>query len=246
MLGLATEEEATEVQQMMSAHPEVKLEVEAIEASLLAHASLQANEPPASLREKIIAAATGTEARIISMDTVETRKSSFYKYAAAASIILFLVSAGLNFFLYRNLKDVKREVAILNQEKEQIATVFQAEKVKYEGQLAAISSPESKTIVLKGSSLSPNSWATVYWNTSSHEVYINVNDLPTPPEGKQYQLWALADGKPVDAGVFNVKDTTGLQKLKEIDDAQAFAVTLENAGGSPVPTLTALYVSGNL
>jgi anti-sigma-K factor RskA len=246
VLGLATEEEAREVQRMMSAYPEVKQEVEAIEASLLSHASLQANEPPAALREKIISAATGKEARIISMDSVETRKSSFYKYAAAAAVVLFVISAAINFFLYRNLKDAKREVAILTQEKDQIATVFQAEKVKYEGQLTAISSPESKTVVLKGSGLSPASRATVFWNPSSHEVYINVNDLPAPPEGKQYQLWALAGGKPVDAGVFNVKDTSGLQKLKEIDDAQAFAVTLESAGGSPVPTLTAMYLSGNL
>lgn len=246
VLGLATEEEAREVQRMMSAHPEVKEEVEAIEAALISHASLQANEPPASLREKIVAEATGEKSRIISMDSVETRTSHFYKYAAAASILLFIISAAVNYVLYQNLKDAKREVAILNQEKEQIASVFQAEKVKYEEQLTAISSPESKTVVLRGSALSPQSMATVFWNPSSHEVFINVNDLPVPPEGKQYQLWALADGKPIDAGVFNVKDTTGLQKLKEIDNAQAFAVTLENMGGSPAPTLTALYLSGNL
>ncbi|MEP7264079.1 MAG: anti-sigma factor, partial [Bacteroidota bacterium] len=237
VLGLASEEEIRQVQKMMDTYPEVKREVEAIEASLMEHASLQANAPSEELRTKIIAEITGETPRIISMNNVEERKSYFYKYGAAASIILLLASAGLNFYLYRNLKDAKEQVAILNQEKEQIASVFQAEKTRYESQLSAISSPESHAVVLKGSTLSPKSLATVFWNHESHEVYINVNELPPPPQGKQYQLWALANGQPVDAGVFNLGDTTGLQKMKDITDAQAFAVTLENAGGSPVPTL---------
>ena len=246
VLGLATAGEVTQVQEMMNKYPEVKSEVEAIEASLLSHAALQANQPSAALRYKLIAEVTGTEPRIVSMDVVDTRKSHFYKYAAAASIGLFLLSAGFNYYLYRNLKEVKQEMSLLIQEKEQIATVFQVEKARYENQLAAISSAESKTVVLKGSTLSPNSLATVFWNTASHEVYINANNLPAPPAGKQYQLWALADGQPVDAGVFNISDTDGLQEMKTIFNAQAFAVTLENTGGSPTPTLEAMYLSGNL
>lgn len=246
VLGLASEEETREVQKMMETYPEVKREVEAIEASLMEHASLQANVPSDELRKKIIAEVTGEVPRIITMNNVEERKSFFYKYGAAASLILLLASAGLNFYLYRNLKEAKNQVAILNQEKEQMATVFQAEKARYEDELTAVSSPESHAVILKGSTLSPASLATVFWNHESHEVYINVNALPPPPQGKQYQLWALANGQPVDAGVFSLGDTTGLQKMKNISDAQAFAVTLEDAGGSPVPTLVAMYLSGNI
>jgi anti-sigma-K factor RskA len=246
VLGLATEEEAKQVQEMMAAWPEVRIEVEAIEASLMEHAALQVNEPPAELRDRIITEATGISPRIVNMNTVEHRTWSFYKYAAAASIGLFIISAAMNFYLFRNLKDAQTEIAALNQEKEQIAAGFQAEKASYQNQLAAISSPESKTIVLKGTATSPSSQATVFWNKESHIVYIKINDLPAPPQGKQYQLWALANGKPIDAGVFDMNDTSGMQKMKEIDDAQAFAVTLEVAGGSPAPTLTAMYLAGNL
>jgi len=54
----------------------------------------------------------------------------------------------------------------------------------------------------------------------------------------------MVDGKPVDAGV--IGNCEGLCKLKNIPSAQAFAVTLEKAGGSPVPTMSSLYVMGSI
>lgn len=246
VLGLASEEEVKQVQTMMAQHPEIKQEVEAIEASLISHAELQANEPSEQLRSKIISAVTGKEARVINLGAVENRKSVFYKYAAIITSVLFLSSIALNVTLYRNLKDTKKQLTILYQEKDQMAGVYQAEQAKYIEQLEMVSSPESRTVVMKGSQLSPTSQATVFWNKESHEVYINVNSLPPPPPGKQYQLWALADGQPIDAGVFNSNDAPGLHKMKNIFEAQAFAVTMENAGGSETPTLSALYVSGNI
>jgi anti-sigma-K factor RskA len=246
VLGHATEEEAKEVQEMMTAWPEVRREVEAIEASLMQHAELQVNEPPSELREKFIAAATGNAPRIVNMTTVDTRTSSFYKYAAAAAIVLFIISAATNFYLFRELGEANNRIADLDLEKEQIAAAFQVEKANYESKLTMISSPESKTVILKGTPASPSSLATVFWNKDSREVYIKINDLPAPPAGKQYQLWALDDGKPVDAGVFEMNDTSWMHKMKDIVDAQAFAVTLETAGGSPVPTLTSMYLLGSL
>jgi anti-sigma-K factor RskA len=62
--------------------------------------------------------------------------------------------------------------------------------------------------------------------------------LPDPPTDKQYQLWALLDGKPVDAGTFNVNsDSIQLQEVRNIANAQAFAITLEHKGGVRSPTL---------
>jgi hypothetical protein len=54
----------------------------------------------------------------------------------------------------------------------------------------------------------------------------------------------LVDGKPLDAGV--VEDLPGICQLKTIQRAQAFAITLEKMGGSPTPTLTQMFVLGNV
>ena len=67
--------------------------------------------------------------------------------------------------------------------------------------------------------------------------------LPPAPPGKQYQFWADVDGRMVDAGMLT-GDTAGIHRMKDMADATAFGVTLENEGGSPTPTLTALYLLG--
>ena len=67
------------------------------------------------------------------------------------------------------------------------------------------------------------------------------------PKGKQYQLWALVDGKPVDAGLLDMEvASTTFQKVKNVMQAQTFAITIENVGGSESPTLSTLHVLGNV
>jgi anti-sigma-K factor RskA len=56
----------------------------------------------------------------------------------------------------------------------------------------------------------------------------------------------MVDGKPVDAGVFDIKDGAGMVRMKNIPRAQAFAITLEKKGGSPTPSLDKLYVMGKV
>jgi anti-sigma-K factor RskA len=90
------------------------------------------------------------------------------------------------------------------------------------------------------------SMATVYWNTESKDVYLLVNKLPKPVSDKQYQLWAIVDGKPVDAGTFEMPEGVSFVKLKTIPKADAFAITLEKKGGSATPDMEAMYVMGKV
>lgn len=90
-----------------------------------------------------------------------------------------------------------------------------------------------------------NSSVTILWNKMNEQVFLALGKLPTPPENKQYQLWAVVNGAFVDMGVFDTA-TTEFQKMKTIADAQAFAITLEQKGGSLTPTLSEMYVIGNV
>jgi anti-sigma-K factor RskA len=101
--------------------------------------------------------------------------------------------------------------------------------------------------MMKGVAKSPESMAMVYWNTESKEVFIELKSLPVPEEGKQYQLWAIVDGKPVDAGMITLsEEESSLHRMKDFESAQAFAITLEKQGGSPTPTLSEMYVMGSV
>jgi anti-sigma-K factor RskA len=113
-----------------------------------------------------------------------------------------------------------------------------------QSELALVKSPENKKIYLKAVDSTSISFANVYWNQKTSEVFIDANSLALPEASKQYQLWALVDGKPVDMGVFDLNDK--VQKMKSIVTAQAFAITLEKKGGSPTPNLQALCVIGNV
>jgi anti-sigma-K factor RskA len=101
--------------------------------------------------------------------------------------------------------------------------------------------------VLKGTPTNPNAMATVYWDKATNDVYLLVNHMSPTPSDKQYQLWAIVNGKPVDAGVFSVSaDTSGIHKMGRFENAQAFAVTVERLGGSPTPSLETMVVIGNI
>lgn len=67
---------------------------------------------------------------------------------------------------------------------------------------------------------------------------------PSPPTGRAYQAWYIAQGRPVSAAVFG-GSPAGLQVVQlapPVSGMQAFAVTLEPAGGSAQPTTEPLFV----
>ena len=101
---------------------------------------------------------------------------------------------------------------------------------------------------LKGMDVSPASYTTVYWDTTSQDVYLMINNLPKPASDKQYQLWAFLDGKPSDMGLIEITEKPlQLYRLKKAQAAQAFAITLEKKGRSDVSTPAGdVYVMGKL
>ena len=107
-------------------------------------------------------------------------------------------------------------------------------------------SPTVKMAAMQGTANAPGAYATVYWDTTTKDVYMFINNLPKPASDKQYQLWAFINNQPQDLGVFDLKQEKLLVKMKGVQGAQAFAVTLEPRGGSPAPTPNSMYVMGKL
>jgi anti-sigma-K factor RskA len=100
-------------------------------------------------------------------------------------------------------------------------------------------------VVMKGTENAPESRASVYWNAESKEVYLSIQNLKQISQSNQFQLWAIVDGKPVDAGVFDF-NVNGLLKMKSISGASAFAITIEPRGGQTSPTMETMQVIGSL
>jgi anti-sigma-K factor RskA len=243
VLGQLSAKESAELEALAKKHPEVNAEIRAVEETLL---NFSAKTPPAHLKAKILSRLElKEEAKVVS---IGNQGSSIMTWVAAASVALLIGSAIYNFVLMNKMKSTEEELAQLATDKEKYRQDFEAQSASYQQMaedMSIMMSPENKKVMLKGMDAAPEALAAVYWNPNSKDVYINVSSLPAPAEGKQYQLWAIVDGKPVDAGVFDM-DSTMLHKMKAIEGAQAFAVTLEQKGGSPVPTMTAMYLMGNV
>jgi anti-sigma-K factor RskA len=121
---------------------------------------------------------------------------------------------------------------------------LQANNASYQQSLQMFQDTSMMHVKMKGMPGKEQNLATVLWDRNSKDVYIYVNNMQQIPKGKQYQLWAIVNGTPVDAGV--IGNCIGVCKMKKIEHAEAFAITLEKEGGNAVPTLTEMYVMGKV
>ena len=266
VLGLAEPSERAEFERMCAAHAEVRAARDRFELELEEELIANGVTPPKSMKSKIFAeieiesekiesnSATGRPGDRTYNDgrPLEVRSIAWQRYVAAASIALLLLSTAFNFYLFNQYKDYSARYESLVQQQTDLAKNNEAMQTRltgYENTIAMMKDPDMAVIKMPGTNVatSPdsNSVATVYWNTKSKDVYLLVNNLPQPPSDQQYQLWAIVDGQPIDAGVFDMNGSAGLLKMKTMPRAQVFAITLEKRGGSPTPQ-GPMYVLGKV
>lgn len=256
VLGYCTPEEALEAECMARVFPEVKQELAAIRAAFESHAMANKVAPPANLKSKIFDAIEQTEpstneseTKIVNINKPQAASNHNLKYMMAASVALLLMFGYGIVSLYSSNATLSDKLSALQQQQTETENSLAANKSllsSTQNQLAIVSNPNALPVAMKGLPNSPKSLATVYWNKDTKEIFLSVNSLPVPQPGLQYQLWAIVNGAPVDLGVFNLPTGDSLlQKMKSVDNASAFAVTLEKEGGSATPTMDQMYVMGN-
>ncbi|HEY0272768.1 MAG TPA: anti-sigma factor [Chitinophaga sp.] len=264
-----------EVEATMAQFPEVRAQVEACRQDMEKYIGLQAVTPPPSIKAGILAAiaAEGNtdmnghptdpslrhQPPVIPLSNhhvdgrdvpVRNLVDARWRLTAVACLVLLIGSLAMNYVYFSNYTDVKGKYdalllaqANLTKENETYHTKLQQSA----DELALMRDPNFQAIRMLGLRNHEGNVATIYWNAKSQDVYLLSQNLPTPAADKQYQLWAIVDGKPVSAGVFNVGEPAqGLQKMKPVSGAQAFAVTLEKAGGAAAPTLSQMFVMGKV
>ena len=174
--------------------------------------------------------------------------SSNRRWMIAASVALLVLSGLGNYLLYNRLKETEANLQVAQTEQSRYAATQKAALNERDQQLAVLRNEAFQPVDLKGTPKAPEAMARVYYNAQTKAVYVDVRNLPALPEGKQYQLWALDNGKPVDAGMLANATAAGdsIQQMKNIASAQAFAMTVEDIGGVESPTMSTLTVIGNI
>ncbi len=246
MLGLATDAERQEFESMCKLHPEIAEARNQFELALEKQLLQDAVEPPAHIKQTIqqsLASSniTSPAKPIREQEQVPVRRLNFWKIAVAASIIL--LAGSLFWALSLNNKFQRTQQA-----NEQLKSELNHTKKldPFQALAPIVQKPSIKWSALLEKNNSSHCMGHIYWDSLTKDTYLLIGNMPQTASDKQYQLWALIDNQPIDLGVFDVKKEGLLIKMKNVHNAEAFAITVERRGGSPTPTMEAMYAIGKL
>jgi len=235
--GLCSPEEEQELEMLRGQYPELDLAItefeEQWEKNLLLHSSLPGDET-----DKKILASFGTpqgETKIVPL----SKRGRWIKPLAAAAVILLIISAGINYYLFRQNSHLSAEAG---------KPIPQpASPTLPENDYRVLNTPTITPVAMYGVGIHSICRCTMFWDKKTGKLYIMIHHLPKAPLQRDYQLWAMVDGKPVSVGLV---DAGILGRFIELSNtpvnATAFRITLEQAGGSTTPNNNELYLEGRI
>ena len=231
VMGLCSSEEEQELEQLRSQYPELDRAITDYEAvmekNLLQHTTL-----PGEATDKRILDAIDNLDKPAPVIQMNTKKSNWLKAFAAAAVVLLLISAGFNYYLY-------------NQTKKQLVTNNIATLPP--GDYQIMNDPTITPVAMYGVGLHAICRCTMFWDKKTGKVYIMIHHLPKSSNSKDYQLWATVDGKQISAGIVQDEIRGRFIEMPNVPaGADAFIVTLEKAGDDVTPTLSETYLSGRI
>ena len=247
--GILSEEENQEVYTAMQQHPEIREEVERIEQTVRQVTASVSPSDTSNYEERITKAILGeSDADEIPIVPLAPKKTNWLAYSGWAAAVL--LGAGL-FYLQQQHKDLKSDIQTTEIENNYLEQQIEQANQSLEASRELVEILRDKNISttnLAGQTVSPESYAKVYWNQETQTVYIDALGLPEPPPGKVYQVWSLTLNPltPTSLGLLEdfVGDDNKIFALANANASEAFGITLEPAGGSESPTLEQLYTLG--
>jgi anti-sigma-K factor RskA len=154
------------------------------------------------------------------------------RLVAAATLLVALWAGAAQWRLRGALDDLGAMDRQLAEARRQLQETVWAQRV--------VASPEVRPIVLAGLGPLPDARARTFVDPLDRRAVFYAYNLPPADAGRIYQLWFIASGVPVSAGLFDA-DPGGrahlhVENVAALESIQAWAVTVEPAGGVPQPT----------
>lgn len=252
VLGTLDEVTAARLLAHLSGCPACRAEVAAVSQTFDAIGrSVPDVEPPARLRDRIVAIPAANTTRPVVAVTAPPATSSFLSTALR---IAALVIVGVSLWQWsaarQEVSELRQRVAELQAQSSELlfAKVSLEEQVKtVTHQTQVLRASDMVTYDLAAEPLAPGAHARAYVSHKDGMVF-TAEGLPAVPAGKVYQLWVIVNAKPVSVGVFTPDATGRVHAVMNTPPITAMpgtvAVTLEPTGGLPQPS-GAVYLAGN-
>ncbi len=242
VLGQLSPAEQRAVEAIADQHAEVREEIDQIELTLESFAQAGAIPPPAGTLDQINRRINNLDS---SIQTAPSQSIGWTRWLIAASILL----AWGCIYLWMNNLRLSQDLDALATDNKGIQNCCDSSRQQVDSMnvlMAFLQDPSTRTVIMRGTDINPDALATVLFNIERQSAFVNLSKLSAAPIGKQYQLWALIDGQPIDMGVLplSLARNQQLVAVPFLSTAGGFAVTLEPVGGSVVPTLESMVMVG--
>ena len=240
ILGALSPEQEARIDAWRAENPDLHQTLLALEADFEALAFASAQTPPPALQAQIQAQVLGP-----SQAPPQPRQA----YARLPWLLFGLMAVSASLVLFWQHQQHQQAQKNWQSQSQNLESQLQSQNQHLQSCQSILQDTATQKIFLRSTQTqNPQQLALVYWNAQSKQVLALTQHLPPPPPQKQYQLWALADGKPIDLGVLPLDTPPQGQNIQaqlppKID---AFAITLEPLGGQAQPSLDQLHVLGNL
>jgi anti-sigma-K factor RskA len=204
------------------------------DAALLA-LSVSGPKPPERARQRLMSAIAKEPAKKNTPKTVGwwTLVSAFAIFMLASVVI----------FLWNEKADLQVKVAELQKE----AIDQQSELQHARDIVSTLTATDAMRVTLVAAKTPPQPQGRAIYDRERSSLIFLASNMPSLPNKKAYELWLIPTrGAPIPAGVFK-PDAHGSATVvnppvpKDIQ-AKAFAITVENEEGSPVPTSPVLMM----
>ncbi len=260
-LGLASPQEVQEVACLSKIYPEIQAEFIRVQKRCEELMLENAQTPDSSVRASLLKTIAETpqekapekkqETKIVPLNTVPEIKgvNPMWKMMAAASLVLTIGIGALWFLSNREVKRLDKIMASMEKDQlknDQILQAMTIEKDHLQTVQEVLTEQSMRTVMMKGTEMEPEASVKVMWSKDMKKAVMHAEKITPPPANMQYQLWVIADGKPLSVGLFNYDEVEQMTEPFDVNaqNITAFAITLEKMGGSPTPTMEKMVVMG--
>jgi Anti-sigma-K factor rskA len=227
-------EEIREFERMLRENPNLIERVKRLQETLdVLPYALPETEPPPHLRDAILEATTSQPIRRVSR----------LPWGKLAASIAALVAIALGLDNLRLRQDLQLARQDLNDALAQVKTAQQRETV-----INVLQQPDTRVFSLAGTDKANTASGSIAIDSQDKKAVIVFKNLPTPPEGQIYRLWAIIDDKKIACADFkatqqgNVLEEFSLPAEACTTTKSTLAVTLEPFPAPPQPVGPAVMV----
>ena len=209
-------------------------------AELLALAAPPA-APPLRCKRNVLARIEREEFLRAPARTTTRRRIPLSTWAATAAALLCVVFGGWAFSLQGQLQQARDEITMMRAQMDQMrGTVAQFASfgpAMADGQEICVMKNPQRRVAAK-----------CFARPGDDQAVMVAAGLPSPPQGKQYQLWVANEEGQQPLDVFEPHDGVAVVPIDppaSLDHYTEIMVTVEDAGGAQTPTIDTTILAGN-